>query len=142
MDYPEVERLRQIDGVGLIGSATYVWTLEDPHRFENSRQVGAHLGLIPRRDQSGEGDRRLGITKSGDETLRRLMVQCAHYILGPFGKDCDLRRFGEHLIEAGGGSAKKRAAVAVARKLSCLMHYLWISEAEYDPDYQVKMKAA
>jgi len=134
--YDEVEQLRQIDGVGLLTATAYVWTLEDPDRFDRSRQVGAYLGMVPRRDQSGEVDRRLGITKSGDEGLRRLLVQSAHYILGPFGKDCDLRRFGEKLMTAGGTKAKKRAVVAVARKLSVVMHRLWVSGDQYDPFYQ------
>jgi transposase len=134
--YPEIEQLRQVDGVGLLTAAAYVWTLEDPNRFERSRQVGAYLGMVPRRDQSGEVDRRLGITKSGDEGLRRLLVQSAHYILGPFGKDCDLRRFGEKLLQGGGRGAKKRAVVAVARKLSVILHRLWVSGDVYDPFYQ------
>jgi transposase len=134
--YPEIAQLQQIDGVGPLTSAAYVWTLEDANRFDHSRQVGAYLGLVPRRDQSGAVDRRLGITKAGDEALRRLLVQSAHYILGPFGQDCDLRRFGEHLLGAGESPAKRRAVVAVARKLSVLMHHLWVTGQDYDPLYQ------
>jgi hypothetical protein len=74
--------------------------------------------------------------------LRRLLTQSAHYVLGPFGQDCDLRRFGERLLEGGGEKSKKRAVVAVARKLSVLMHHLWKTGEEYDPFYQENRKAA
>lgn len=141
-EYPEIEQLQAINGVGPLVSAAFVWTLEDPGRFRRSRQVGAYLGLVPRRDQSGEIDRRLGITKAGDEGLRRLLTQSAHYILGPFGQDCDLRQFGERLLEGGGEKSKKRAVVAVARKLSVLMHHLWRTGEEYDPFYQENRRAA
>ena len=141
-EYPEIEQLRAIKGVGLLSSSAFVWTLEDPGRFSRSRQVGAYLGLIPKRDQSGQRDPRLGITKAGDEALRRLLVQSAHYILGPFGEDCDLRRFGERLMEGEAEKGKKRAVVAVARKLSVLMHHLWKTGEAYDPFYQENRKAA
>jgi transposase len=141
-EYPEIEQLRAIKGVGLLSSSAYVWTLEDPGRFRRSRQVGAYLGLVPKRDQSGQRDPRLGITKAGDEVLRRLLVQSAHYILGPFGEDCDLKRFGERLIQGETDKGKKRAVVAVARKLSVLMHHLWETGEAYDPFYQENRKAA
>lgn len=138
-----VQRWRAIDGVGVLVSTTYRWTLEDPARLGRSRDVGAYLGLVPRRDQSGETDRQLGISKAGDPRLRRLLVQSAHYILGPFGKDCDLRRHGLKLMQTGGRRAKRRAVIAVARKLAVLMHRLWVTGQEYDPDYnQVKQRAA
>jgi len=141
-EYPEIEQLQAIAGVGALTSAAFVWTLEDPGRFRRSRQVGAYLGMVPRQDQSGERNPRLGITKAGDEALRRLLVQSAHYILGPFGADCDLRRFGERLQEEGADKGKKRAVVAVARKLSVLMHPLWETGEVYDPFYQENRKAA
>ena len=140
--YPEIEGLKAIDGVGLITSAAFVWTLEDAGRFRRSRQVGPYLGLVPRRDQSGERDPGMRITKAGDEALRRLLVQSAHYILGPFGKDCDLRRFGERLQPGESKKEKKRAVVAVARKLAVLLHHLWETGEVYDPFYQQKRKAA
>jgi transposase len=131
--YPEVEQVRQVTGVGPITGLTYVLTIEDPTRFKSSRSVGAYLGLCPRLDDSGEQQPQLSITKSGDADLRRLLVSCAHYILGPFGPDCDLRRYGERLAERGGKNARKRAAVAVARKLSVLLLALWRSGAVYEP---------
>ena len=131
--YPETKLLRQIAGVGELTSLAFVVTLEDPRRFARSRDVGPFLGLVPRRDQSGDRDPALSITKTGDPFLRRLLVQAAHYILGPFGGDCDLRRFGEALKKRGGKGANKRAIIAVARKLAVLLHHLWITGEVYEP---------
>ena len=86
-----------------------------------------YLGLVPKQEDSGDSQPQLGISKTGDVMLRRLLVGSAHYILGPFGADTDLRRYGLRLCERGGKNAKKRAAVAVARKLAVLLHRLWIS---------------
>ena len=108
-------------------------TLEDPSRFAKSRAVGAYLGLVPASDRSGDRDPQKRISKEGDEMLRRLLVGSAHYILGPFGSDSDLRRHGEKIASRGGKNAKKRAAVAVARKLSELLHCLWITGEFYEP---------
>jgi transposase len=131
--HPETTRLRQVNGVGAITALTFVLTLEDPGRFRNSRTVGAFLGLRPARSQSGKRDPEMHITKAGDRELRRLLVQSAQYILGPFGTDCDLRRFGLALAARGSKSAKKRALIAVARKLAVLLHRLWLSGTDYDP---------
>ena len=131
--YPETELLRQVAGVGTLTSLTFVLTLEDPHRFSKSRSVGAYLGLVPGEDQSGESDPQQQISKEGDEMLRRLMVGSAHYILGPFAQDSDLRRHGLKIAERGGKNAKKRAVVAVARKLSVLLHHLWVTGEVYEP---------
>jgi transposase len=132
--YPETELLRQVEGIGPLTALTFALTIEDPYRFEKSRSVGAYLGLVPGRDQSGESDpREKRISKEGDEMLRKLLVSGAHYILGPFGCDSDLRRHGEKIASRGGKNAKKRAAVAVARKLSVLLHSLWVSGEVYEP---------
>lgn len=131
--YPETQSLQQITGVGPLTALAFVLTLEEPQRFEKSRSVGAYLGLTPKRDQSGETDKQLRITKAGNKYLRQLLVTCAHYILGPFGPDCDLRRYGLRIAARGGKNAKKRAAVAVARKLSVLLHRLWQTGAVYEP---------
>ena len=133
--YPETQSLRQVAGVGPTTALTYVLTIEDPSRFKKSRMVGAYLGLTPRRDQSGLSDKQLRISKAGNGYLRRLLVNCAHYILGRFGPDCDLRRFGVAIAARGGKNAKKRAAVAVARKLAVLLHRLWASQQSYEPFY-------
>jgi transposase len=131
--YPETKRLSQPSGVGALTALAYVLTLEDPHRFSSSRKVGAYLGLRSRKDKSGNRDPELRITKAGDNMLRRLLVGSAQYILGPFGPDCDLRRWGLKLAARGGKNAKKRAVVAVARKLAVLLHRLWVTGADYDP---------
>src|SRR5215216_1848088 len=132
--YPETELLRQVEGVGTLTALTFVLTVEDPYRFEKSRSVGAYLGLVPARDQSGDRDPKRRISKEGDEMLRKLLVSGAHYVLGPFGgSDSDLRRHGEKIAARGGKNAKKRAVVAVARKLSVLLHSLWISGEVYEP---------
>jgi transposase len=133
--YPETELLRQVEGVGALTALTFVLTLEDPYRFEKSRSVGAYLGLVPARDQSGDRDPQKRISKEGDETLRKLLVGSAHYVLGPFGQDSDLRRHAEKMASRGGKNAKKRAVVAVARKLSVLLHRLWVTAEVYDPLY-------
>ena len=122
--YPETAMLRQVTGVGPITSLAYVVTLEDPKRFTQSRQVGPYLGLVPKLDQSGDQDRQLSISKAGDGYLRKLLINSAQYILGHFGPDCDLRRYGMKIAERGGKNAKKRAVVAVARKLCVLLHHL------------------
>jgi len=133
--YPETAVLRQIKGVGPVTALTFSLVIEDPARFPSSRAVGAYLGLTRRHDDSGESEPELRITKAGDEFLRRLLVQSAHYILGRFGPDTDLRRWGLHYIERGGGSktAKKKAAVAVARRLAVLLRRLWSTGEVYEP---------
>jgi len=131
--YPETELLRQVEGVGPLTALTFVLTLQDPYRFEKSRSVGAYLGLVPAKDQSGDRDPQKRISKEGDEMLRRLLLSGAHYILGPFGSDSDLRRHGQKIASRGGKNSKKRAAVAVARKLCVLLHSLWVSGEVYDP---------
>src|SRR5215831_5957291 len=131
--YPETELLKQVKGVGDVIALTYVLTIEDPYRFRKSREVGCFLGLRPGRRNSGESEPQMHISKQGDEYLRTLLVQGAHYILGPFGEDSDLRRWGGKLAERGGKNAKKRAVVAVARKLAVLLHRLWVSGEVYEP---------
>jgi len=131
--HPEVARLKQVKGVGTLIALTYVLTLDDPQRFRRSRDAGCFLGLRPGRRNSGQSEPQLHISKEGDRYLRTLMVQGAHYILGPFGQDSDLRRWGLKLAERGGKNAKKRAVVAVARKLAVLLHKLWVSGEVYEP---------
>lgn len=133
--YPETAILRQVTGVGPITSLAYLVTLEDPKRFTRSRQVGPYVGLVPKLDQSGDQDRQLSISKTGDGYLRKLLINSAQYILGYFGPDCDLRRYGMKVAQRGGKNAKKRAVVAVARKLSVLLHHLWVTGEVYDPLY-------
>ena len=131
--YPETTLLRQVPGVGALTALTYVLTVEDPNRFPAPRSVGSYLGLRPRRADSGDLSPQLHITKAGDEMLRRLLVGAAHYILGPFGPDTDLRRWGLTLAARGGKRGKRLALVAVARKLSVLLLRLWVTGEAYEP---------
>jgi transposase len=142
--YPETALLKQVKGVGDLIATTYILTFEDPHRFRKSRDAGCFVGLQPGRRNSGESEPQMRISKEGDEYLRTLLVQGAHYILGPFGEDCDLRRWGQKLAARGGKNAKKRAVVAVARKLAVLLHRLWVSAEVYEPlrNSQKAMNAA
>ena len=129
--HPEVERLASVPGVGTLTAATFVLTLGRRERFAHSRDVGSFLGLRPRQRQSGERDPQLGISKSGDQYLRKLLVQCAHHILGHWGKDSALRQWG--LSKSDGSAGKKRAVVAVARKLAVLLHRMWRTGENFKP---------
>jgi transposase len=131
-ELPATVVLRQVVGVGPLTAAAFILSLEDPKRFDNPRKVGAYLGLAPRRDQSGKRDRQCGITKAGNDFLRKLLIQAAHHILNR-GPDCDLRRHGESISRRGGGHAYKRAITAVARKLSILLLTLWRTGEVYEP---------
>src|SRR5271154_6407567 len=131
--YPQTALLKQVKGVGTLIALTYMLTLEDPHRFRKSRDVGCYLGLQPGRRNSGQSEPQMHISKEGDPYLRTLLVQGAQHILGPFGIDCDLRRWGLKLAERGGKSGKKRAIIATARKLAVLLHHLWVSGEAYEP---------
>jgi transposase len=130
--YPETELLQQVSGVGALIALTFVLTVDDKQRFQRSRDVGCYLGLRPKRSQSGQSEPELHITKEGDAYLRKLLVQGAQSILGRRGPDTDLKRWGTRLAQ-GGKRAKKRAVVAVARKLSVLLHKLWTCGEVYEP---------
>jgi len=125
--------LKQVKGVGTLIALTYVLTLEDPRRFRKSRDAGCYVGLQPGRRNSGQSEPQMHITREGDSYLRMVLVQGAQHILGPFGEDSDLRRWGLKLAERGGKRGKRRAIIAVARKLAVLLHHLWISCEEYEP---------
>lgn len=138
--YRATTLLRQVKGVGPLTSLSFVLTLDTPSRASDSRKVGPYLGLVPRRHDSGESSPQLRITKAGDPALRTLLVIAANYILGPFGPDCDLRRFGLKLAAQGGKNGRKRAKVAVARKLAVLLHHLWKTSEVYDPFHLAKKR--
>lgn len=131
--YSDTAQVGQPKGVGAVTSLGFILTIGDKHRFEKSRDVGSYYGLATRKQQSGASDPQLHISKAGNGYMRRMLVNCAHHILGPLGEDSDLRRWGHKLAERGGKSGKKRAAVAVARKLAVLMHRLWITGEVYQP---------
>jgi len=133
--YAESSRLTQVKGVATLTALTFMLTVGDKERFSRTRDIGSFLGLRPRLDQSGESHPQLRITKAGDGLLRKTLVECAQYMLGPFGEDSDLRRWGLKMIEAGNGSkrARQRAVVGVARRLAVLLMSLWKSGQSYDP---------
>jgi transposase len=139
--YPQVALLKQVKGVGTLIALTFLLTLEDPHRFRKSRDVGCYLGLQPGRRNSGQSEPQMHISKEGDPYLRTLLVQGAHHILGPFGADSDLRRWGLKLAERGGRNGKKRAVIATARKLAVLLHRLWVSGEAYEPLHNSNQRA-
>jgi transposase len=141
-EYPETELLRQVSGVGPLIALTFVLTVESPERFHKSRDVGCYVGLRPKRAESGERQPELRITKEGDVYLRKLLVQGAHCILSRKGPDTDLRRWGLKLAGRGGKKAKKRALVAVARKLAVLLHRLWVTAEVYEPLRNSRMQSA
>jgi transposase len=131
--YPETKLLRQVSGVGPLIALTFILTIEDKERFEKSRDVGCYVGLRPKQSESGERQPELRITKEGDVYLRKLLVQGAHCILARRAQDTDLKRWGEKLAGRGGKNARKRAIVAVARKLAVLLHHLWATGEVYEP---------
>ena len=139
--YPQVALLKQVKGVGTLIALTFLLTLEDAHRFQKSRDVGCYLGLQPGRRNSGRSEPQMHISKEGDPYMRTLLVQGAQHMLGPFGVDCDLRRWGLKLAERGGKNGKKRAIIATARKLAVLLHRLWVSGEVYEPLYNSRRVA-
>jgi transposase len=142
IECPETALLQQVYGVGVLIALTFVLTLEDSERFQKSRDVGCYVGLRPKRSQSGESQPQLGITKEGDMYLRKMLVQGAHVILSRRAPDTDLKRWGLKLAERGGKNQKKRAVVAVARKLAVLLHRLWVTAEVYEPLRQARALAA
>ena len=138
--YPETQRLMQVEGVGPLTALAFVLVIGDPRRFKKGRSVGSYVGLVPRQDESGESKPELPITKHGDSFLRKLLVGSSQYILGPFGSPCDLRQFGLDLAARGQKNAKRKAVVAVARKLTVLLHHLWLTGEKYDPRYNESRK--
>ena len=129
--YPVAVQLARVPSVGTLTAVTYVLTLGRRERFAHSRDAGSFLGLRPQQKQSGERDPHLGISKSGDKYLRKLLVQCAHQLLGHWGKDSALRQWG--LSKGTTGAGKKRAVIAVARKLAVLLHRLWTTGESFKP---------
>jgi transposase len=130
---PQTALLKQVKGVGTLIALTFLLTLEDPHRFGKSRDVGCYLGLQPGRRNSGQSQPQMHISKEGNPYLRTLLVQGAQHILGPFRIDCDLRRWAWNWPSVVGGTGRKRAIVATARKLAVLLHHLWVSGEVYEP---------
>jgi len=125
--------LLQVQGVGPVTALSFVTTIEDPARFARSRDVGAYVGLVPKTRSSGSSSPELRISKRGDRQLRRLLVIAATYVLGPRSEESDLKRYGEKIRARGGQTSRAKARIAVARKLSVLLHRLWITGEDYEP---------
>jgi transposase len=131
--YEEIEILKTAPGVGPIIGAAFVLTLDRVENLESSRDAGAVVGLKPGKHQSGNSDPQCGISKTGNQYLRRLLVQGGQRILGRNGPDSALRRWGLGLAASGGKRGKKRAVVAVARKLAVILHSMWKHKAKFEP---------
>jgi len=121
---PICRLLMTVPGIGALSSLVYVSTVEDPSRFSRSRAVGAHLGLTPRRYQSGETDRSGHISRCGDGLARTLMYEAAIVILHRVKRPLHLKDWAA-AIEQRSGPGKAR--VALARKLSVILHSVWRS---------------
>jgi transposase len=121
---PICRLLMTVPGIGALSSLVYVSTVEDPGRFSRSRAVGAHLGLTPRRYQSGEIDRSGHISRCGDRLARTLMYEAAIVILHRVKRPLHLKDWAE-AIERRSGPGKAR--IALARKLSVILHSVWRS---------------
>ncbi len=130
----QIQRVQTINGVGRVTAEAIVAYIDDPHRFQNGRQVGAYAGMIPRQYQSGTTDRRGRITKRGPKLLRTLLVECAW---------CSLRynqwsRETYDRIHAGKQPRKKKAAVAMARRILVLAWAMMRDEVDYDSSRNLK----
>ena len=116
------QNLMTVPGVGVVTAAAYVATVDCPERFSRAKDVGAYLGLTPRRYQSGEVDRTGRISKCGDAMLRALLFEAAHALLTRTRHKSALRTWGLTLAKKTGPA---KAKVAVARKLAVIMHRMW-----------------
>ena len=131
--------MRSIRGVGPITALAFVLNLDNAvEKLESRRAAGPRRGLRPKQRGSGKRQPELSITKSGDALLRKLLLQCAQYVLGHHGAESRLRSWGWRLAARGGKAAKRKAVVAVARKLAILLHVLWKREVDFDPLYETK----
>lgn len=136
---PGARRLTTIPGVGILTAISFTLVIDDVKRFASSRAVGPYLGLVPRRSQSGEIDKAMRISKAGDPYTRQLLVQCAQWGLRKDAKDSELHTWGLKL--AGTSKVdKRRATIAVARKLAVLMHRMLVTGKDYDPNYEAKRR--
>lgn len=127
--FPEVERFQEVPGIGPLVALSYVLCIEDPSRFASRRDIPSFLGLRPRMRESAERSHFGSITRHGDAEMRRLLVQAAHGCLRS-RQDTELKRWAEQLARRIG---KKKAIVALARKLAVLLHRLWMTGEAYEP---------
>lgn len=121
---PTCRLLMSVPGIGALSVLAYVSTVEDPGRFPRSRAVGAHLGLTPRRYQSGEIDRSGRISRCGDSLARTLMYEAAIVILHRVRRASILKDWALAIAKRSGPG---KARVVLARKLSLILHSIWRS---------------
>jgi transposase len=131
---PTCRRLMTVPGVGPLTALAFRATIDQPNRFRKSRDVGAHLGLTPRRYQSGETDVQGSISRCGDELARTALYEAAHSLLIRSTKWSALRAWGMNVAKRRGMA---RARVAVARKLAVILHRMWANGSEFHWGRQV-----
>lgn len=125
---PTVRRLMTVPGVGPVTALAFVSTIDDPKRFASANDVGAYLGLTPRRHQSGEVDRTGRISKHGDRLMRYYLFEAANVLLNVVRRGSPLKTWGTTLKKRIG---HKKAKVAVARKLAIILHCIWTDGTEF-----------
>jgi transposase len=135
---PACRLLMSVPGIGVLSALAYVSTIEDPARFGRSRSVGAHLGLTPRQYQSGEIDRTGRISKCGDALVRTLIYEAAGVILTRVKRASPLKEWGTAIAKRSGPG---KARVALARKLSVILHSIWRSGEPFRWSTQSSMAA-
>ena len=122
--YPTCRHLMSVPGIGVLSVLAYVSMVEDPARFKHSRSVGAHLGLTPRQYQSGEVDRAGRIAKCGDTLARTLLYEAAVVLMTRVKRACGLKDWADAIAKRSGAG---KARIALARKLSVIIHRMWCS---------------
>ncbi|PHP26242.1 IS110 family transposase [Limimaricola cinnabarinus] len=123
-------RMMTVPGVGPIAALTFKAAVDDPARFRKSRTVAAHFGLTPRRYQSGETDNPGRISKAGDRDVRSTLYAAANALLMRTMAGSRIKSWGMRLMRTKG---RRRAVVAVARKLAVILHRLWIDGTQFRP---------
>jgi transposase len=121
-------RLMTVPGVGPVTALSFCSAVDDPLRFSRSRAVGAHFGLTPRRDQSGETDRTGPISQQGDALARQALDEAANVLLTRTSRWSGLKAWGLNVAKRAG---MRRAKVAVARKLATVLHAMWRDGTEF-----------
>ncbi len=127
-DDPVCRRFMTVPGVGPIVALTYRASVDQPHRFVHSRAVGAHVGLTPKRHQSGEIDYDGGVSKCGDSMLRTMLYEAAQSMLTHSKKWSWLKAWGMRVAQRRG---MRRATVAVARRLAVILHRMWVDGTDF-----------
>ena len=123
-------RLMAIPGVGQLTALAFVAAIDEPERFRRSRDVGAYLGLVPRRYQSGEVDYTGSISKCGDRRVRTLLYEAANVLLTRYRGKLALK---DWALDIGRRSTMRKARIALARRLAIIMHAMLRHGTEFNP---------